>query len=632
MNLFRKASFLATAFRHWFSNPTRGLPVGFQSHRFLVWSASLPQKRRRPRLRNLFALPLLLTPGAGLLLAPRLAQAQVVRNFDTYPGSTDPFRFQTTARGDIIILGNTLMSCQAVPPAPVGACNTATSSPPPNAPAGTNASFIMQYVNVDPAPGATFANSSTATLNLPAGSTVVFAGLYWGAHGPFPGPPVPDTRQRVQFKTPTTAYTTVNADSIDAFTIGVPGGAPDRVPYQSFADVTALVQAGGNGIYSVADVAAQSPTAPAPFTVANNLAAARNRYAGWTLAIVYEDPNLILRSLTVYDGFAFARCPGGVCSPANSVVTFTLSGFTTPSTSPILTSVGSVVYDGDRGTTGEVFQINTTQLSGPPLNPLNDFFNSSIVGLDAGGAPALAGTAATPTFPAKNPNFGDQLGFDIDVVDVSALSPIPPGATSATLTFETVLQQEGYSPGIFTLAIEAVPEPNFRLVKRITNVTRGGVTISGVDFSSIVDDLADDDDNAAGFSQIPLVGVTSIDDSVPLQSGDVIEYTVYFLSDGVGPTDNTQFCDPIPSGTTFVESGFGASTGISVNRAGTVATRTNASDGDTGTFSSPLAPLPAGNGCPSQTNANGAVTVNLGTVSATTGNNFGFVRFQVSVN
>ena len=576
-------------------------------------------------------LSLVLASSLGLVVGLQPARAEIVRNFDTYPGSTDPFRFQTNARGNILIIGNTLLTCDTTGGAlNAGNCNAARNEPPPNAVAGlTNGAFNMIYTNTDPAAGSTFANSSTATLNLPTGSTVAFAGLYWGAHAPFTNP-IAAAVQQVRFKTPAGGYTTITAQQLDSFNVGLPPANPNRIPYQGFADVTALVQAGGNGIYSVADVAAQSSSAPAGgFNVA---APARNRYAGWSLVVVYENPaEPVVRNLTVYDGFAFVRCPGNLgaatCTPLQNEVMFNVRGFQTPSTPPVLTDVGIVVYDGDREDIGEEFQINGLNLSDAPLRPVNDFFNSSITTFSSN-----SGSAATPLFPAKNPNFSDQLGFDIAVLDITPLAPIPPNSTSAQLLFRTILQQEGYSPGVFTLAVQTVTNANLRLVKRITNVTRNGATIPGVNFNSIVDDPNSTDDNAAGFSQIPLVGVPQIGAEAPLQSGDIIEYTVYFLSDGDGPAENVRFCDPIPTGTTFVEDSFGSGIGLTVNRANTVSTLTNASDADTGFFFSPLAPLPANNGCINTSNQNGSALVDLGSISRTPGLNFGFVRFKVAVD
>jgi uncharacterized repeat protein (TIGR01451 family) len=174
--------------------------------------------------------------------------------------------------------------------------------------------------------------------------------------------------------------------------------------------------------------------------------------------------------------------------------------------------------------------------------------------------------------------------------------------------------------------------PRLRLVKRITSVTRNGAPLNGINFNSFVDDPNSDDDNAAGWSQLSPIGVSTIAAETALRSGDEVEYTIYLLSDGTAPANNVRFCDPIPTGTTFLPDSFASGAGISVNSAGTIATRTNASDADEGTFLSPLAPLPAGNACPNQNNADGVVTVNLGNISNAGGSNYGYIRFRVKVN
>jgi uncharacterized protein (DUF2141 family) len=153
-------------------------------------------------------------------------------------------------------------------------------------------------------------------------------------------------------------------------------------------------------------------------------------------------------------------------------------------------------------------------------------------------------------------------------------------------------------------------ETNLLLVKRITNVLRSGQPIPGTNFTTF-DDGPGNDDNQINQSQ-PVRGVRDLQTAV--QSGDEVEYTIYFLAQGV---NNVRFCDLIPDGTSY------SNNGISVSGAGNGA--------DQGTFLSPLAPLPAGNTCQSQTNNKGAVIVNLGTFSTNSGNP-AFVRFRVRVD
>ncbi len=102
--------------------------------------------------RGLIALAVL----AGLLVTAAAAQAD--REFTP--------RFSANDTGDITFAANTLMTC----PASDSRCAPAQSG-------GnySNNSFAMGYVDVDGDP--TTFDSSNATLNLPTGAEVLFAGL-----------------------------------------------------------------------------------------------------------------------------------------------------------------------------------------------------------------------------------------------------------------------------------------------------------------------------------------------------------------------------------------------------------------------------------------------------------------------
>lgn len=160
---------------------------------------------------------------------------------------------------------------------------------------------------------------------------------------------------------------------------------------------------------------------------------------------------------------------------------------------------------------------------------------------------------------------------------------------------------------------------NLLLVKRITTITRGGTTLPGVNFNEVINDPAAANDDDPGWAQISLFGIITLPDTNPVQSGDEVTYTVYFLSNGTAPALDVSICDLIPGGTTFVPASLQVQNG-------------NANPVAVGTFFTPLAPLPNNNSCPIQTNPNGATIVDLGTVSNTAGSNFGFIRFRVRVN
>ena len=359
----------------------------------------------RRGLPRLLAVLLLLLP----LLATR-SEAQVVRSF--------AIRYSRNDNGDILILGNTSLTCQTA----VANCLSAQAGGNFN-----NNSFSMVDIDIDGVAG-TF-NSSSATLTLPAGSQVLFAGLSWG------GASVAAARNQVQFQTPVSGgYLTLTATQVDAI-----AGSGSQV-YQGLLDVTSLVQAGGSGSYTVGNIQRTIGT---------------NQHAGWALILVLRDPAEPARNLTVFDGFA-AVTTGG------AAVTATVSGFVTPPVGPVNSRVGVVAYEGDLATSGDSLRFNTTYLT-DARNPANNFFNSTIGRLGS-------------DLTAKSPNFVNQLGFDADVVDASGI--LANGATSATVQLST--NGDFYYPGVITVATE-VFAPNIAgstFTKVVTDLN-GGTVLPG---------------------------------------------------------------------------------------------------------------------------------------------------------
>ena len=147
-----------------------------------------------------------------------------------------------------------------------------------------------------------------------------------------------------------------------------PTSTADRA-YQGFADVTTLVQQAGPGPYVGADVPA---------------ATGEDRYAGWSLVVVYRSPSLPLRNLTVFDGLADVG--------QNDPQSITISGFRTPVTGLVNARIGIVAYEGDRGSTGDPAVLDGTQLA-TPLSPGTNFFNST----DDDNGTLVTGAAPPPT-------------------------------------------------------------------------------------------------------------------------------------------------------------------------------------------------------------------------------------------
>jgi uncharacterized repeat protein (TIGR01451 family) len=360
-------------------------------------------------------------------------------------------RFQTTTHGSIALIGNTMVTC----PDADAACASARDGTATGGPANNN-NYSMVVVDVDG--DATTTDSSRATLSLPASAAVEFAGLYWQATS------TSAARNTVSLALPGAGYATVTASSVD--TTG-----PDI--YAAFADVTAQVDAlaGPNGDYTVADM---------------QVTTGANRHGGWSLVVVYEDGAQPLRNLTVFDGFAVVN------STAPTSITTAVSGFVTPSTGTVNAELGLVAGEGDRGMTGDQFQIDGANIS-DAANPSTNVFNSTVSDLGS-------------TVTAKLPNYVNQLGWDVDRLDATGL--VANGATSANLTFTT--GGETYYPQALTFAVD-VFEPSLEATKAGTDVNGGN-----------------------------------------LRPGDQIEYTIDVTNVGNDPATEVVLSDLIPDHTSYV--------------------------------------------------------------------------------
>ncbi len=252
--------------------------------------------------------------------------------------------------------------------------------------------------------------------------------------------------------------------------------------------------------------------------------------------------------------------------------------------------------------------------------------NDLLIGTDV----LPAGATATVTFnviitPGTGPN-----GFGVFTNQVTATAtsrggtPVTAQSNSGTTPDQDNNNQPD-PPGPTQVSLPRVPigpgggPPSFRLVKRITGVTRNGAPLTGVNFITFINDPNSTDDDAPGWSQFPPLGQINLDPANPLRSGDEVTYTVYYLSDGQSAINAANICDAIPAGTTYVQDSTLVKQASNAPFAG-------------GAFFPPLVPLPGGNSCSSQTNANGSVLFDLGNVSNTAGSNFGFIRFRVRID
>ena len=378
----------------------------------------MPDMRRG--LRSLVAAAAIAGLAAAAIPGAAFSAASAAATVPTPRDSNFSLRFATNAAGDIRVIGNTLMSC------PTGEAGCADAREGRGSKLNNN-NWNMQWIDVDSDPATV--NSSSSQLTIPADSPVLFAGLYWGAgDGDSRSGPVPAAANTVKFRTPSSgSYVPLTATTLYT-------RAANRETYTAVADVTALVNEAKSGVYTVADVRGR--------------VGVTNVMAGWSLIVVYADTSEPVRALSVFDGL--------ISVTNGNSVEISVSGFQTPPSGPVRTTLGFVTYEGDLSATGDTLQLRrpdgTYDTLTDSVRPATNFFNSTI-------------TTTTGHFTAKTPNYRNQLGFDAGLI--SADGRIANGATSAT--FRASTGNEVFYTTALTFATELF-SPRFSAVKSSTDL------------------------------------------------------------------------------------------------------------------------------------------------------------------
>lgn len=183
--------------------------------------------------------------------------------------------------------------------------------------------------------------SSSATLNLGPDDTIVRAYLYWAGSG--------DGDFEVDLNgttiTPDRTFSHTRFFSPNTFTY-----------FSAFKDITSLVQSTGNGTYTLSSLDISA------FELLHY--SRKTNFAGWAILIVYENPNLTLNQLNIYDGLQ--GVPDAL--QINLTNLFVLNNTNA--------KAGFIAWEGDSQLPTETFTVNGTVISNP-FNPINNVFNST---------------------------------------------------------------------------------------------------------------------------------------------------------------------------------------------------------------------------------------------------------------
>lgn len=310
----------------------------------------------------------------------------------------------------------------------------------------------IQYVDIDgnSGPGAGTRNSSSADLNLPAGTNnIKLARLYWGGRVKRSEFNLAlDTFKRVKIRYGNSGnYTEYSAAQMDKNAAGT--GNSIVYQYQAYVDVTAFVQAHGAGTYTVGN----TPASIGAVTSGGN-------YSGWCIVIVYENESFpYYNSVRVYDGFQMVYADG-----AKLVTSAVLTGLNVPSGEMNLrdAKMGAMVWEGDANLKLDYVKINGTNFY-DKLNAVDNPWNGTI---------SDTGKHVT----TKNPSYTNQMGIDIDQYYVGTGYGIQPGDTSVSLEFGTEADQ--YFPGLFTFQIKT-NDPTVIIDKTVTDANNNNFAEAG---------------------------------------------------------------------------------------------------------------------------------------------------------
>jgi uncharacterized repeat protein (TIGR01451 family)/LPXTG-motif cell wall-anchored protein len=398
--------------------------------RLLTGAAGRYAHLNRLRLTSLAAV--LAVVAMSLVSGATAAQAAISTPFSAV--------FSQNTTGDILLRGNTVMTCPTAAANCTAARNTVGGTAPSNGNLNDN-NYWMTFVDVDS--DATTFNSSASTVDMPANASVLYAALVWGGRtaagstiGATPGtaPPTAADKNKVKLQVPgSSTYTDITASWTQT----------NATNYQGFADVTTLVAGAGNGSYTVANV---------------QTGQGGDSHGGWALAIAYRDVDAPARNLTIFRGF------GSVASGESFDIP--VSGFSTPPAGAVRTTLGAVSWDGDLGSSGDQLLLGNT--TGTLTNisdsqhAATNVFNSMITekGVDSS---------------TRNPKYTNQLGFDAATFNVDG--KLPNSATSAVIRVTSA--SETYWPGIITFAHDLYA-PNIDMTKSVSVVKAPGNIIPGL--------------------------------------------------------------------------------------------------------------------------------------------------------
>ncbi|WP_396171686.1 LamG-like jellyroll fold domain-containing protein [Flavobacterium sp.] len=309
-------------------------------------------------------------------------------------------------------------------------------------------------------------------------------------------------KKSISFKGPgASGYTTITTSS----TINFPGTAHSGI-FVGYQEVTDYVNTHGPGAYTVADIALIEGN-----NGNQNYAQNPGYSGGWGLVVIYENPVMKSRAVTLFDGYAYVN---GQLAGGGEYGNIDISGFTTVGTGPVNMKLGVMAAEGDRNLSGDYLAVQKLNAD-PAVYPTNylilnhsgnttdNFFNSSTFPVPIGGT------------SNSNPNLVNNTGVDFSMFTVPNTGNLVIGNNQTSTTFRFGSTTDVFTIFGFAMSVDAyIPEP-----KGLISVT----SINNVPNPPVLNALP----------------------------GQVINYSLDITNEGTEATNNTIITIPIPATAIF---------------------------------------------------------------------------------
>lgn len=196
-------------------------------------------------------------------------------------------------------------------------------------------------------------------------------------------------KRQIKFKKENQTYESYTASADD---IRYPNDT-DANMYAAYVDVTEYVRTHGAGNYFVADIATTQGTS-------DNT----GYFGGWGLVVVYANPNMKWRDITVFDGYAY------VAGSTTVNHQLPITGFQAAQSGLVNVDIGIMAGEGDRSISGDYFQVLARGGTSTNNNHYQNLGNS-------GGTGGFFNSNIS-TGSIKNPNLLNNTGIDIQRISL----------------------------------------------------------------------------------------------------------------------------------------------------------------------------------------------------------------------